>query len=174
MSQLLIRTTFGGQFYVNVTRFSSPVFGTMISAQTKTMMVHFPIKAQQPELQFDVIFASVADYQAFQGFVRSSHLNALYNDVEPGVILWWPQRGILNWTGTIRQFAGGGQRFVYAPKARFTVDLVDSFVSRRTVVNSQPPKFATVYGAGSPDGIFKPPSQSATGPSFPAMTSRAQ
>jgi hypothetical protein len=160
MSQLYVRTTYAGQFALNVLNFQSPLFGTMMSAQTKRMAVYFPIKAQQPEIEFEVIFASVGDYQAFQDFVRTTQLNALSNDTEPGVTLWWPQRNILNWSGTIRQFAGGGQRFVYAPRARFVVDLVDSLTSQRTTVSSTAPIFDTVFGLGSPEGEMQLPNTS--------------
>jgi hypothetical protein len=154
---MVVRTTYAGERSLNVLKFSSPIFGTMMSAQTKKMAVYFPIKAQQPEIEFEVIFKSVAEYNDFQQFVRTTQLNGLTNDTDPGVTLWWPQRGILNWTGTIKNFVGGGERFVYAPKAQFTVDLVDSLVSRRTTVNSIAPIFDTIYGLGMPDGLLAAP-----------------
>lgn len=157
MSQMLVRTTYAGQRSLNVLRFSSPIFGTMVGAQTKRMAVWFPIKTQQPEIEFEVIFNSVAAYNDFQQFVRITQLNGLVNDGDPGVTLWWPQRGILNWTGVIKNFVGGGKRFVYAPRALFTVDLVDSLVSRRTTVNSIAPIFDTVYGLGMADGLLSAP-----------------
>lgn len=173
MSKLMIRTAYAGEFSMNVLQFSAPMFGTMMSGQTKRAIAYFPIKAQQTELELDVIFASVADYMGFQAFVRATHLNALVNDLEPGVTLWWPQRNITNWTGVIRSFKGGGERFVYAPRARFTIDLVDSFVSKRTTVMSLSPGFDILYGTGladsqikMPDGV---PSQPGTVP-LPAPT----
>jgi hypothetical protein len=63
----------------------------------------------------------------------------------------------------IKSFQGGGERFVYAPRARFSVDLIDSFVSTRTTIASQAPIFDTVYGLGSPDGMLQIP----TTPSVP-------
>lgn len=175
MSRLVIKTTYAGNFTMNVLKFSAPMFGTMLSGQAKKAIVYFPIKAQHPELQLSVIFASVNEYMNFQAFVRASQLNALTNDIEPGVTLWWPQRNITNWTGVIRNFRGGGERFVYAPKAQFTVDLVDSFVSTRTTISSIAPIFDTVYGLGSPNGVFKPlpsdlpgtPGQVPLGPGVP-------
>jgi hypothetical protein len=165
VSRLLIRTTYAGEFTMNVLRFSAPMFGTMMSGQTKKMMVYFPIKAQHPELQLDVIFASQAEYRAFQNFVRTHHLNALTNYVEPGVTLFWPARNIMNWTGLIHSFKAGGERFHYAERASFAIELIDSFVSQRTFVVSQAPLFDTVYGAGSPDGMFVPPDVSPGTPS---------
>jgi hypothetical protein len=157
MSRLVIKTTYAGDFTMNVLKFSAPMFGTMLSGQTKRATMYFPIKAQQPELELDVIFVSVAEYMRFQDFVRATQLNGLSNDVEPGITLWWPQRNITNWTGVIRNFRAGGERFVYAPKARLTIDLIDSFVSTRTTITSVAPIFDTVYGLGMPDGVFKPP-----------------
>jgi hypothetical protein len=156
VSRLLIRTTYAGEFTMNVLRFSAPMFGTMMSGQTKKMMVYFPIKAQHPELQLDVIFASQAEYRAFQNFVRTHQLNALTNYVEPGVTLYWPARNIMNWTGLIHSFKAGGERFHYAERASFAIELIDSFVSQRTFVVSQAPLFDTIYGMGSPDGVFVP------------------
>jgi hypothetical protein len=163
MSQLVITTTYAGTFTMNVLQFSAPMFGTMMSGQTKKKIVYFPIKAQQPQLELEVIFASVADYNGFQAFVRATQLNALTNDIEPGVTLTWPQRNILNWTGVIRNFQAGGERFVYAPKARFVIDLIDCFVSSRTTIASQAPIFDTVYGLGSPDGVMKIPTPPVSG-----------
>lgn len=158
MSKLYVRTTYAGQFAMNVTRFHSDIFGTMMGAQTKKMMVYFPIRTNQARIEFDVQFASNGDYLGFQDFVRTTQRNGLSNDAEPGVTLYWPERSILNWSGIIKEFVGGASRFVYAPRAKFAVELVDSLTSVRTVVSSIAPIFDTVYGLGSPEGLLKPPS----------------
>ena len=163
MSKLHVRSTYAGEILLNVTRFSSPIFGTMLGAQTKTKAVYFPIKAQQPEIEFQVQFNSYASFTAFQNFIRTHQKNALTNDTDPGVTLYWPERGILNWTGLIKNFNAGAERFVYAPTTKFVVDLVDSLVSRRTMIKSRAPIFDTVYGLGMPDGVLSPPKGGAGG-----------
>lgn len=162
---LLVRTTYAGEFKLNVTDFQSSLTATMMDAQTRKYMVYFPVKTQQPDIEFNVQFASINDYLGFQAFVRTTHLNALANSLEPGITLWWPERNILNWSGVIRGFAGGLSRFNYAPRARFTVDLIDSLVSSRTQTTSTAPLFDTIYGWGSSEGVMKPPT-AASGGSF--------
>lgn len=154
MSKLYIRTTYAGIFALNCTEFSSPMFGTMMGAQTRTEMVYFPIKVQQPDIEFTVVFANINDYLGFQAFARVTQVNGLHNNLEPGITMWWPERNILNWTGVIRNFIGGLNRFTYAPMAKFTVDLVDSFTSVRTQIASTAPIFDTIYGWGIPDGVM--------------------
>jgi hypothetical protein len=152
VSKLLVRTSYAGEFALNVLAFQSSLFGTMMGAQTKNYMVYFPVKCQQPDVEFSVQFASIADYEGFQNFARVTQKAALINSLEPTVALFWPQRNILNWTGTIRNFEGGLDRFTYAPAANFTVDLVDSLVSMRTQITSVAPLFDTVYGWNTPQG----------------------
>ena len=79
-------------YQLAVTSFSSPIFGTMSSAQTREMEVHFPIKAVQPELELEVQFRSEEDYEDFQRFVRGHHQRALFNP-SPTNVVWlnWPE-----------------------------------------------------------------------------------
>lgn len=160
MSHLYL--SMGGQgFKLNVTSFSSPIFGTMTSAQTREMEVHFPIKSVQPELKLDVIFPSEEEYENFQRFVRGHQQRALYNP-NPSNVIWlnWPERDIDNWTGVIKAFRAGGERFVFAPRCSFVVDLIDSMVSSRTDIASLVPSANTIFGEGmGPGAILAPPTQ---------------
>lgn len=144
-------------FELNCTSFSSPIYDTINSVQTRKMAIHFPIKTNQPQVQFDVQFASERDFEAFQRFVRTHQQAAVM-----GTLLAtfnWPERDIQNWTGVIRSFVAGGQRANYAPRASFVVDLVDSLVSRRTYVSSIGAPWQTIYGGfGLPGMILTSPS----------------
>lgn len=135
MSQLLLRTVYFGQFALNVTSFSSSIFGTLSASQTKTKSQIFPIKANQFEITFEVIFPSEQEYETFQRFVRSTQVNAL-GFPGPQVHLWWPERNMYNWSGLIKEFRAGGRRANYAPRAKFVVYLIDSLVSQLTEVAS--------------------------------------
>ena len=154
---MLVRSSYAGTFALNVVAFNSPLYGTMMSGQTRNYMVYFPVKCQEPDIEFDVQFASILDYEGFQAFVRTVQKGALINALEPGVTLYWPERNILNWSGTIRNFIGGLSRFQYAPRAKFAVDLVDSMVSVRTQIQSLAPIFDTIYGWGSSQGVLNLP-----------------
>lgn len=145
MSHLVIKTRPFGSFRMNVMSFNSPVFGTMASVQTRTMLQHFPIKANQPEIQFDVQFASEREYERFQMFVKSTQNYALSVGQE-SITLNWPERGIRNWTGVIKEFRAGGMRRNYAPRARFTVDLVVSMVSQKQLYGSTGSPFSSILG----------------------------
>lgn len=144
MSRLSI-STLGREYKMNVTAFSSQVYSSINSAQTRTSSVHFPMKISQPDIQFDVVFPSQKDYEDFQRFVRSHQQQALHTSRL--LTLNWPERNIFGWTGVIKQFRAGGERFTYAPRARFVVDLVNSMVSSRTELASMAAPWQTVYGA---------------------------
>jgi hypothetical protein len=108
----------------------------MRSAQTRSQMQYFPIKAYQPEIQFTVIFTSEKEWEAFQRFIRENQVRAQSTRGRPGVTLNWPERSIVNWTGLVTKFKAGGMRYNYTPRATFTVQLVESLVSNETKVSS--------------------------------------
>ena len=159
MSRLTI-TTSGREFKMNVTAFSSQVYGSISSAQTRTVAVHFPMKISQPDIQFDVVFSSQKEYEDFQKFVRQHQQQALHTSRL--LTLNWPERNIFGWTGVIKQFRAGGERFVYAPRARFVVDLVNSMVSARTDLASMATPWQTIFGGfgGLLGSVLRMPSMS--------------
>ena len=145
MSHLLIKTKPFGTFQMNVLEFNSPIFGTLAAVQTRTMLQHFPIKANQPNIEFVVSFPSEYQYETFQKFVKATQNYALTIGQE-SITLSWPERGIKNWTGVIKEFRAGGMRRNYAPRARFTVDLVTSMVSEKAYYGSTASPFSEVLG----------------------------
>jgi hypothetical protein len=137
MSKLEIRSRgLGSTFELNVLQFSAPVVASISTLQTRTMVQHYPIKVNQAEVNFLVQFASETEYEEFQMFVRRTQTTALTNGRYPGVTLWWPERDIKNWTGVIKEFRAGGARANYAPRAQFTVSLIDSMVAKETLISS--------------------------------------
>jgi hypothetical protein len=135
VSQLELRTNNFGTFKLNVLSFSSPIFGSISSAQTKNLIQWYPIKGNQPDIQFDVQFISEYDYETFQTFIRDAQKWAL-TARKPMIYLNWPERNINNWSGMISEFVCGGMRFNPAPMASFVVNLVDSYVSEYTEMSS--------------------------------------
>lgn len=163
MSQLILRGHDGARFALNVTQFRSPMSASINSAQTRTMAHHFPVRAGQPDIQFTVHFASVETKHAFQNFVRDHQKNthnANYTAADPtsrgAVILNWPERNILNWTGYITTLPVSEPRFEYAPKVTFGVMLVDSLLSSTTTQLSLGNDFWTVAGPQIPDWTGAP------------------
>jgi hypothetical protein len=143
---------------MNVVGFSSPIYGQINSSQTKGLAVHFPIKYAQPTFQIDVQFANEIEFQAFQAFVRNHQQQVNYNSTAL-LTLNWPQRGIYNHTGFIPKCQAGGMRANYAPRARIEINLVDSFVSRRTDLASVAANWNSIWGGfGSSGGILAFPS----------------
>lgn len=155
MSQLIL-TAINRQFTMNVTGFNSPIYGSISSAQTSTEAVYFPVKMSQPDIEFDVQFASVADFTSFSYFVRYHQVAAQLTTTP--VTLYWPERNINNFSGLIQKFQAGGAKALYAPTARFTVSLIQSTVSTRTIVASIANPWFTVYGIGMVNGILDEPS----------------
>lgn len=154
MSQLRLYNSRWGTRYLHVLSFSSPVTGAIASAQTRTLLHHYPVKALQPELEIETVFRSEAAYEDFQVWVRNVQIDAQSNLYSPGVTLWWPQRSIYNWTGLIKGFRAGGSRGNYTPRAKFTVDLVDSMVSARTTLSSMGSEIEEIWGKNTPGGVL--------------------
>lgn len=155
MSQLLIANN-AANWKLNIIQFNSPIYNEVSSSQTKVMAMHFPIRCNQPEIQFNVQFRSENEYENFQRFVRAHQQDALQH--ANLVTLNWPERNINNWTGVIKKFQAGGKRFNFAPQASFTVDLVDSLVSSRMELVSEGLLWQTIYGAGmGADSVLSAP-----------------
>lgn len=158
MSKLVIRSRgLGRSFELNCLQFSAPIVASIGSQQTRTMMRHFPVKVNQSSADFLVQFANEKDFEDFQKFIRNTHKQAQINDRNPGVNLWWPERGIENWTGVIRNFRAGGMRANYSPRANFTVDLIDSSVALRSFISSLATDWMAIAGKGSPAGMLELP-----------------
>src|SRR5262249_3942049 len=101
MSQLTI-SSLTRAFKMNVLAFTSPFYGSITSAQTRTEAVHFPIKISQPEIQFDVVFRGQTEFESFQRFVRNHQKQVLVTTSL--LTLQWPERNIYNWSGVIKSF----------------------------------------------------------------------
>lgn len=145
MSQLRLYNTRWGTRNLNILSFTSPITGQIPSAQARTLIHHFPIRALQPELELEVVFRGEREYEDFQLWVRNVQIDAQTNAISPGVTIWWPQRSIYNWTGVIKNFRAGGARGNYVPRAKFVIDLIDSMVSARTTLSSFGTPFQEIY-----------------------------
>ncbi|QDH91756.1 hypothetical protein SEA_PHRAPPUCCINO_81 [Mycobacterium phage Phrappuccino] len=152
-------TTLGVEHTLACTSFQTTLFSEMSTVQTKEMQQHFPIKAQQPAVTFNVVFPSERDFEDFQKFVRRHQQAALHSWPNPQITLWWPERNIQNWTGIIKDFRAGGQRFNPMPRAQLSVDLIDSVYSTRTELASMAQTIWAVAGYGSPSGVLTQPLQ---------------
>ncbi len=165
MSFLNVKSdSLGQQFDLACTSFSTQMTAQMSSVQTRKMQLHFPVKADQPEVSFDITFRNEADFERFQRFARAHQLAALNSWPNPEVVLWWPERDITNWSGIIKNFRAGGARRNPAPKARLTIDLIDSVFSKRTTLATAALQSAwqLIAGYGSPAGMLTLPSMAAT------------
>lgn len=166
MSQMVVKGHKNQQFKLNVVQFRSPMNASITSAQTKTMVQHFPIRAGQPDINFTCQFASIDDKHVFQAFVRDHQINA-QTDQNGMVNLFWPERNIENWTGYIIDFRVAERRFEYAPRVTFGVALIDSLMSERTMITSFGAPFTSLAGpqiapyqgprSTDPDSMLKPP-----------------
>lgn len=157
MSRLVVRSRgLGKSFELNCLQFDSPIVAAIGSVQTRSVMRHFPVKVNQSEINFLVQFASEPDFEEFQEFVRETQLQAQTNGENPGVVLWWPERNIRNWTGIIKAFRAGGMRRNYSPRATFSVSLITSSVAQRSMISSIAADPLTIAGIGSPGGILAP------------------
>ena len=143
MSKMILRGHRGAEFKLNVTQFRATMTSQIDTVQTRTMAHHFPVRAGQPDIQFTAQFRSIDDKHAFQNFVRDHQRNSQVADQTPNhfdnsgmVTLFWPERGITNWTGYITSLPVREARFDYAPRVTFGVMLVGSMLSERTYTTS--------------------------------------
>lgn len=150
MSQLIVRGHDGARFALNVTQFRSAMNAAINTVQTRTMAHHFPIRAGQPDIQFTVQFRSIDEHHAFRDFVRSHQRNTLsdrYVSASDGaVVLNWPERDIVDWSGYIVSMPGREVRFEYAPRVTFGVALVNSMMTQRTFNFSRGNSFWSILG----------------------------
>ena len=86
--------------------------------------------------------------------MRNVQVDSQSNQNSPGVTINWPQRSIYNWTGLIKNFQGGGKRGNYTPRAKFTIDLVDSLVSTRTSLSSLSTNIEEIFGINTPGSVL--------------------
>ena len=153
MSQLEVYAQGGVKFKLNVTQFRSPMNASITSVQTRTMLQHFPIRSGQPDINFTIRFASLSDKHSFEGFVRKHQQETSqatkYNP--KSITLWWPERNITNWTGYIVNYTVTERRFETAPTATFGVSLVDSMMSERTTIATNPLSVWRILGIPIPD-----------------------
>lgn len=168
MSQLKIRTKGFAEVALNVESFLSPIFAAMNSSQTQSSAQHHPIRCQQPNIRFDVIFFSEKEYEAWQTFIRNIQLQLLHGQ-DPNnvavVTLWWPERDIKNWQGLIKVADGGGQRFNWAPRTTVEVELIKGFVATQATLFSVGSFFDAIFGGlgntiPAADPLLAPPALS--------------
>jgi hypothetical protein len=148
----------GESWDLNVLAFTAPIVSSITSVQTRPMLQHFPIKVNQDGIELTVIFRSEAEFERFQAFVRRHQVNAQRMGtvgIDAALVtLSWPERNISNWTGIIKEFRAGGERFNPAPHAKIGVSLVTSMVATRTDIASWAMNFLTIAGFGTPGGML--------------------
>lgn len=123
--------------------------GEMNSAQTKTQIQYFPIKAFQPELVCSVIFNSETTWESWQAWSRTNMVNSQNSNStgNPGVTLNWPERNINNWTAVIPAAKAGGMRGNYTPRTRVEFQLITSLVSNLAIFSSFGSAWQGIFGS---------------------------
>lgn len=172
MSNLRMSCEGLGSIDVRVTKLSTPLAGTIVSAQAKTMLQHFPIKSSQQSLVLDFITNGWPEMNRIQNYIRQHQVRAMSGSAtRPEIYLWWPQRGINNWSGFIPKMPAGDRRFNPTPQGRLEFLLIDSLLSEKTFTSSIASDFRSLFNSdiGRPsdpdDAIFTPPgSTTGTGP----------
>lgn len=158
MSQMRMYCAGAGTLWVKVISFNSSLEGTITPSQTKQALHHYPRKATHQKVNFELVTSTGSEKQAIIDFIRRHQKYALTSPQKPEVMLWWPQRGIRNWSGIIKRVEAGSNRFSVASKVSFTVDLVDSLLSEKTWWGSVADDFDSYFdNAIEPPGDWKQP-----------------
>ena len=173
MSQLRVSGYGQPDFHLNVTTFDSPIYGEMNSAQVRSQVQYYPIKAYQPELVCEAVFPSEWLWEQWQSWVRQNMVNSQRSNStgSPGVTLNWPERDINNWTGIISTAKAGGMRRNYTPRTRIEFQLVASLVSNLGVFASFGAAWQSVLGnnvvGANVDSVFRLPENFVGGATTP-------
>lgn len=147
-----------GTLWVKVIAFQSSLEGDIRPSQTKQALHHYPRKAGQQNITFQCVCRDKYELSTLQRFVRAHQKYALTSPRKPEVMLWWPERGIRDWSGIIRKIEAGDKRFNSVPKVSFTVDLVDSLLSEKTWWSSVAEDFSKFFeDTLQPPGDWKQP-----------------
>lgn len=147
----------GERFALNVLQFRSTMMAAIDSAQTKTALHHFPVRCDQPDIQFTARFRHYDDKHLFQAFVRRHQVSGRTAPNAAVVVLRWPERGIVDWTGHITDFAVAERRYEISPAVTFGVSLVDSMMSRKTDLTSVAMEWTSIWGAQG--GVYSNPGE---------------
>lgn len=145
MSQMRMYCAGAGTLWVKVISFQSSLDGHIQPSQTKQAVHHYPRKASHQNISFQVVCRDSAELATLQNFIRRHQKFALTSPQNPEVVLWWPERGIRDWSGIIKKVEAGDKRFNVAPKVSFTVDLVDSLLSEKTWWSSVAEDFSKFF-----------------------------
>lgn len=168
-----------GTIMSKVTSFTSPLTGTITSAQTKTKLQHFPIKSSQQNMVFEIVCTSWDELKKLQDFIRAHQKAAMTTSTRPEINMWWPQRGIENWSGFVEKMQGGDRRFNFVPKVSCEFFLIDSLLSEKTFGSSLASDFSDMLqndighsnlpGTGWADDITPPANGGTTSPILPTL-----
>ena len=165
MSKMRMYCAGVGTIFVNVTSFQSTLDGQIVPSQTKQALHHYPRKASHQSIAFQVQCRDANELNTIQTFIRRHQKYALTSPPNPEIMLWWPQRGIRDWSGIIKRVEAGDRRFNPSPKVNFTVDLVNSLMSKKTWWSSAAEDFDKFF-----DTAINPSSEwSAPLPSLPNL-----
>lgn len=168
MSQMRMYSAGVGTLWVKVVSFNTSLDGTITPSQTKQALHHYPRRAAHQNISFQVVCRDATELATIQSFIRHHQRHALTSPANPEVVLWWPQRGIRDWSGIIKKVEAGGKRFSVAPKVSFTVDLVDSLLAEKTWWSSAADDFAKFFdNTIDPPGDWTPPSGLPSLPGLP-------
>lgn len=150
---LKVSSPAGGKMDWKVTAFTSPLTGTIMSAQLRDLESHYPIKASQQMLELQLQTSSVQEMHDIQEFIRRTQVGAL-GESAPLMTMWWPVRNIENWTGIPMTVQAGGERFIQAATMNVRVQLVDSLISERTFTSSSGSPYENIVGTLIKDSLF--------------------
>lgn len=165
MSQMLVRTQGFSDVKLNVLSFMSPIFASTASNQTQSSEQHHPIRCQQPNIRFDVMFRSEKEWEAWQTFNRQIQLQLLQGQDPNNVAVctfYWPERNINNWTGIIAETEGGAEPFNWTPHTTIDVTIIKGLVATQAALWSYGTDFAAIYGGDkntipAADVLLSPP-----------------
>lgn len=161
MSRLRMSSPDIGSLDVKVTRFNTQLTGDMRSSQTKYALHHYPIKPSHLSLILEVVFNGWPEYRTMQEYVRNHHIRALRTVQQPEITLYWPERGIDNWSGVVKRMEAGDERFNPAPKSTLEILLIDSMIGEKTWTSSFGEDFSKFFEAAAnlldPDEFVPPP-----------------
>jgi hypothetical protein len=150
-----------GSIQLPVVSFTYGLTSMMEEAQLHQGVQYYPIKVVQDDFTFTVQFQSEQAYRQAQDFIERSTKQLTTQQftgtqVTSGYLHFsWPELNI-DYQGFIKQSPMGAKKWDYAPKATYTMILIQDSIYTPTYNASDVPAFNSIYGQDTlnvPDAV---------------------
>lgn len=136
-----------GSFHLDVLTYTIQVATSIMSANTRTRSVHYPVRYTMGNMSLMVQFSSVRRMKALNNFILDQHSDLQANPSNTLQILW-PEKDI-NYRGIIPQTSVNRALQNFAPMVQLSIQLVKDDLYGLTDKVSEAPDLSRIYEDGA-------------------------